>query len=89
MHEHSLIQSLMAQLQNLAKAEGAERVTAVRVKVGALTHCSREHFLEHFAHAAQGTFAEGAHVEVEVSTDELDPHAQNILLDEFEITYAN
>jgi hydrogenase nickel incorporation protein HypA/HybF len=85
----SIIQSLMRQLQNLAQIHGAERITAVKVKVGALTHCSREHFLEHFAQAAQGTSAEGARVEVEMSTDEWDPHAQNIVLDEFEISYAN
>ncbi len=88
MHEASLIQGLMRQLQNLAQAQGAERVTALKVKVGALTHCSREHFLEHFQQASQGTFAEGARVEVEVSEDEYEPYAQSIILDEFEITYA-
>lgn len=89
MHELSLIQGLMRQLRNLAEAQGAERVTAVKVKLGALTHCSPEHFREHFNQAAQGTFAEGARVEVEVSTDEYEPYAQNIILDEFEITYAD
>lgn len=89
MHEFSLIQGLMRQLQNLAAAQGAERVTAVKVKLGALTHCSPEHFLENFHQAAQGTFAEDARVEVEVSTDEYDPYAQKVLLDEFEIPYVD
>lgn len=88
MHEMSLMQGLMRQLQKLAVDHDAERVTAVRVKVGALTHFSKEHFLEHFVHAARGTLAEGARVDVEILEDEYDPNAQNILLDEFEISYA-
>jgi hydrogenase nickel incorporation protein HypA/HybF len=89
MHELSQIHGLMRQLQSLAQAHGANRVTAVKVKVGALAHCSPEHFREHFAQASQGTLAEGARVDVELASDAFDPQAQNIVLDEFEITYAN
>ncbi len=86
MHESSLMQGFMQQLQTLAQQNQAERVTAVRVKVGALTHFSAEHFLEHFEEAAKGTLAEGATVDVELLEDIDDPRAQDIVLDEFDIT---
>jgi hydrogenase nickel incorporation protein HypA/HybF len=89
MHELSLIHGLMRQLQKLAQAHGADRVTAVKVKVGALAHCSPEHFREHFAQASRGTVAEGARVDVELALDEFDPQAQDIILDEFEISHAH
>jgi hydrogenase nickel incorporation protein HypA/HybF len=52
----------------------------VKVKLGALAHISAEHFREHFQQAARGTAAEGARLDIDVSTDESDPCAQDILL---------
>jgi hypothetical protein len=42
---------------------------------------SREYFREHFEQAALGTPVEGARLEIDVSSDETDPHAQDILLE--------
>ena len=50
------------ELQSLALAEGGRRVTRIRVRLGALSHFTPEHFREHFEDAARGTLAEGAEV---------------------------
>jgi hydrogenase nickel incorporation protein HypA/HybF len=69
----------------MARDQGAQRVVALKVKVGALSHISPEHFREHFETAAAGTIAEGVRLEIETLTDEYDPHAQDILLDSVEL----
>lgn len=71
---------LMQKIAALARCEGAERVVRVAVSLGALSHMSPEHFREHFEHAAAGTPAEGATVDVLLSTDLDDDHANSILL---------
>jgi hydrogenase nickel incorporation protein HypA/HybF len=86
MHEASYMKGLMQQLQSIAEEHQAKQITGLRVKVGALTHFSKEHFIEHFVQAAQGTLAEGAKVEVELLDDESAPHALDIILDQCEIT---
>ena len=85
MHELSLIADLMRKIEAVAREHQATRITGVRVKLGALSHISADHFREHFAQAARGTVAEGARLEIEVLTDMSDPHAQDILLDSVEI----
>jgi hydrogenase nickel incorporation protein HypA/HybF len=57
----------------------------VKVKLGALAHISEEHFREHFEQAAAGTPAEGARLDIDVSADESDPHAQDILLQSVDV----
>ena len=80
MHEASLMTDLMQKINALARREGAERVMRVSVWLGALSHMSAEHFRQHFEHAAGGTPAEGATVEVLVSSDLDDENAESILL---------
>jgi hydrogenase nickel incorporation protein HypA/HybF len=63
-HERALMRDLLARVDEAARAEGATRVTGVRVLVGPLSHLTPEHFREHFADAARGTIAEGARVAV-------------------------
>jgi hypothetical protein len=46
---------------------------------------SPEHMREHFAAAAQGTLAQGAVLESEVSTDIDDPRARDIVLDSVDV----
>ena len=55
------------------------------MRLGALSHISADHFREHFDHAAGGTPAEGARLEVEVFGDVDDPRAQDIILDSVEV----
>ena len=85
MHEFSLINDLMRKIETIARDQGAGRVVALKVKLGALSHISAEHFCEHFEAAARGTIAEGGRLEIETLTDESDPHAQDILLDSVEL----
>lgn len=85
MHEASLIRSLIRKVGSLADAEDANKVMTVRVWLGALSHMSADHFREHFEEEAKGTVADGALLEIEVSTDIGDPNAQDLLLRSIEV----
>ena len=84
MHEMSLMSDLMRRVEIVARQNGG-RVARVKVKLGALCNCSVEHFREHFVHAAAGTAAEGAELDVELGVDPADRHAQDVLLDSIEV----
>ena len=63
MHERALMTDLMREIEGVARADGATRVTRVSVRLGALSHFTQEHFREHFVDASRGTLAEGAVVD--------------------------
>lgn len=85
MHEKSLMDDLMKKILLLAEKEQASKVTRVRVKLGALSHMSKEHFQEHFDIASQGTLAEGAQIEAEESEDLHDPNASSVVLKNIDV----
>lgn len=85
MHEATLMAGLMRRIAEIAAAEGARRVTAVSVRLGALSHISPEHFADHFRHACCGTLAQGARLEVTVSTDAGRADAGDILIESVEV----
>jgi hydrogenase nickel incorporation protein HypA/HybF len=85
MHEFSLIHDLIHKIQGVATEHGAQRVIAVKVSLGALSHISPDHFREHFDEAASGTVAEGAQLEIDACTDEESPTAQDILLQSVDV----
>ena len=85
MHEFSLINDLMWKIDAIAREQGARRVVGVKVRLGALSHISPDHFREHFGAAATGTIAEAARLDIETLREERDPHAQGILLDSVEV----
>ena len=85
MHEASLMKGLMRRLDELADAEGARRITAVSVWLGALSHMSAAHFTEHFEDAAAGSIAEGARLDIDVSENMEDANAQEILIRSVEV----
>jgi hydrogenase nickel incorporation protein HypA/HybF len=85
MHEMSLMNDLMAKIQDVARSEGASRVSGVRVTLGAYAHISAEHFREHFKQGARGTLAEGARLDVRESDDTKDPRAQEIVLESIDV----
>ena len=85
MHEASLMNGLVRKIQEIAAAEGAAQVTGVRVWCGALSHMSAAHFAEHFEHAAAGTVAQGAQLDVMVSDDVRHPNAHDIRLESLEL----
>ena len=51
MHEFSLMADLLRKIEQLAKDADADKVTAVKVKLGALSHITPDHFREHFEEA--------------------------------------
>ncbi|MFT4584703.1 MAG: hydrogenase nickel incorporation protein HypA/HybF [Gammaproteobacteria bacterium] len=85
MHEASLIRDLINKVTVLALEEDAARVTVVKVWLGALSHMSADHFREHFDHASKDTIADGALLDIDVSTDIHDPNAQALLLRSIEV----
>jgi hydrogenase nickel incorporation protein HypA/HybF len=84
-HELSLMADLMHKVESVAREEGATAVTRISVRLGALSHMSPAHFTEHWQHAARGTLAEGAAIEIETADDPADPHAEDILLRSVEV----
>ncbi len=85
MHEMSLMRDLLTKISSLSAQHENRRVTTVRVWLGALSHISKDHFIEHFVEAAPGTVAEGAVIEVTTSQDLNDPRAQDILLESVDL----
>jgi hydrogenase nickel incorporation protein HypA/HybF len=86
-HEKRLMDDLMREILRRVHAEGARRVTRVRVRLGALSHFTDDHFREHFEDAARGTIAEGARVEAELGVDPTDAAAQSVVLEELDVEY--
>jgi len=81
-HERALMRDLIGKVE--AEAAGA-RVLRVRVRLGALSHFTVEHFCEHFDDAARGTVAEEAAVEAELRTDPTEPGAQGVVLESIDV----
>ncbi len=80
MHEMSLINDLIHKMEAIARERKVSKITKARVRLGALSHISADHFRDHFVEGTKGTVAEGAALEIETSEDISDPHAQDILL---------
>jgi hydrogenase nickel incorporation protein HypA/HybF len=85
MHEMSLMNNLMSQIETLAREHDAKTVSGIKIRLGALSHFSTEHFKEHFDIVAKGSLAEGAELDIELLTDENDPLAYDIVLEEIEV----
>jgi hydrogenase nickel incorporation protein HypA/HybF len=85
MHERALMQDLLRKVQVEAERAGGGRVIRVRVRLGALSHFTVEHFREHFNAAARGTLADGAAVEVELRSDPTEPEAQGVVLESLDV----
>lgn len=85
MHELSLVASLCARAEAAARADGARRVTALSVRLGALSHLSPQHLRDHLDRATAGSMLEGARLEVTVDTDPAHPGAQDIELLSLEV----
>lgn len=85
MHELSLVASLCSRAEAAARAEGAQRVTGLSVRLGALSHLSPEHLRDHLARASVGSMLEGAELSVSVDADPTSPTAQDIELLSLEV----
>jgi hydrogenase nickel incorporation protein HypA/HybF len=80
MHEQALLDDLVRKVEDVARIERLERITRVRVWVGALSHLSCSHLNSEWPRASRGTRAEGSTLETELSTDLDDPRAQSVVL---------
>jgi hydrogenase nickel incorporation protein HypA/HybF len=85
MHETALVRDVVHRIEDLARSTGASRVIAAKVWLGALSHLSAEHFREHFAVETRDTLAAGAVLQIEVSDDPEDPHAQHVRLESVDL----
>jgi hydrogenase nickel incorporation protein HypA/HybF len=85
MHERALMTDLMREIEGVARADGATRVTRVSVRLGALSHFTQEHFREHFVDASRGTLAEGAAVDAVLENNLEDPRAAGVVLESLEV----
>ncbi len=85
MHEAALVRDIVHRIADLARSTGARRITRAKVWLGALSHCSAEHFREHFAIEAHSTPAAQTMLEIAVSDDPDDPHAQHIRLESVDL----
>ena len=85
MHERALMNDLMREIEDVARADGATRVTKIEVRLGALSHFTPEHFQEHFIDASRGTLAEGATVAAHLATSLDDTKATGVVLESVEV----
>jgi hydrogenase nickel incorporation protein HypA/HybF len=85
MHEQALMTELMRKIESETEAAGGGRVTRVRVRLGALSHFTVEHFREHFEDASRGTVAEGAEVDAELRADPTEAEAQSVVLESIDL----
>ena len=88
MHEHALMRDVMRKIEEVAADQGADRVTQVSVRLGALSHFTPEHFREHFVDASEGTIAEGATVDAVVDIDVAADRARDVVIESVEVELA-
>ena len=85
MHEASLMNDLMHRIESIARDNHASRVIGVSVWLGALSHMSKDHFIDHFEQASAGTIAEGAHLDITVSNETGHANAQDLIVQSVEV----
>jgi hydrogenase nickel incorporation protein HypA/HybF len=85
MHESALVTDLVHKVEDLAESHGNRRVVGVQVELGQFTAIMPDHLRDHFAHAAAGTRAEGAHLDITLHTHPTDPLAYALTLAGIEI----
>ena len=85
MHEQSLMRDVMRKIEEVAREDGALRVTRVAVRLGALSHFTPVHFREHFEDASRGTLAEGASVDAELDDDPFADRARDVVIESVEV----
>jgi hydrogenase nickel incorporation protein HypA/HybF len=70
MHEMSLVESLVALVEEERRRQAFSRVRVVRLQVGALGHAEPDALRFCFDAIARGTIAEGARLEIEMRAGE-------------------
>ncbi len=85
MHERALMEDVVRKVLAVAETEGAGSVARIRVRLGALSHFTPEHFVEHWVDASRGTIAEGAAVDATMDGDLSGEAAQGVVLEAVEV----
>ncbi len=80
MHEETLLRDLRRKLDQISVDEGVERITRVRIRVGALCHITPDSLRNRWTALVANSAASGATLEVEASVDPHDPRAQDVIL---------
>jgi hydrogenase nickel incorporation protein HypA/HybF len=88
MHEETLLRDLRRKLDQISRDEGVERITQVRIRVGALCHITPETLRSRWSALVAGSAASGATLKVEASADPHDPRAQDVILVDVAVTDA-
>ena len=86
MHEEAMVRELVRKVGEVAQAEGAPRVTRVRLWVGALSHLTEGGLRNRWPAATQRTVAEGSQLELTVSTDVSDPRSTEVVLESVDLS---
>jgi hydrogenase nickel incorporation protein HypA/HybF len=84
MHEASIMKDLMGMIDRLVVDHRFTKVKKVKVKLGALSHFTPEHFQEHFYQAAVGTLFAESDLEIEQGMDSTSVDAQSLVLEAIE-----
>lgn len=84
MHEASLVAAALRRAEEIAREQGAARVTRVSLRAGLLSGLSGEALYEQFAEAARGTIAEGARVDV-MEDERMTADAQDLTLESVQL----
>ena len=80
MHEKALYRDLRAKLIEVAEIERARSVGRAVIWVGALSHVTEPALRAAWPEIVRGTRAEGAALDVAISSDPTDPRAQGVIL---------
>jgi hydrogenase nickel incorporation protein HypA/HybF len=83
--DNSFIKEFIQRVELAARQQGAKRITAVNVKLGARCQINANYLTFHFLLASQGTLAEGAQLHIQAVPDPKDPHAQDLILESVEV----
>jgi len=82
------MRDVMRKIEQVAAEQGADCVSHVTVRLGALSHFTPEHFHEHFVDASRGTIAEGATVDAVVDVDVAADRARDVVIESVEVELA-
>jgi hydrogenase nickel incorporation protein HypA/HybF len=85
MHEEALLKDLRRKIVEVARENGAEHVTRVRLWVGALCELNESGLKAAWPRTTKGTAAERSVLEVETSKDLHDPRAEDVILTSLDV----
>lgn len=87
MHEEALLKDVIRKAEEVARQQGATRVTRVRIWVGARSHLGGPELRARWMAAVRGTALSAAEIEVESSTDRADPNAEGVMLRSLDVDF--